>query len=251
MSLNPVAAAEVWSDNFDDGNYDGWTVEEGGYRVTDGVLENYFVDIDTHYHIIWNSSSVTEGTWSFDVNINHNHPGAVSCMFMVNGTSRLDYEGYFLRIEDNEVMIGYLIVQTLGSQSYLLDLNDSFDDFQGTWTHFDICRNETGGINVFVNETYSAPVVSSVPNIQYDYSERFVFQTWAGYDTQFDNVVVDDEDLHQVWTDPSTTPTTSDTTPTDSTTPPPPTDMTTMLIIAGGGIAVVVVIVVIVKMRGS
>ena len=250
VSVNPAVAAEVWSDNFDDGNYDGWTVEYGGYRVTDGVLENHFVDLDTHGHIIWHSSSVTEGTWSFDVNIDHNHPGSVMCMFMVNGTSRLDYEGYYLTIEDNDVMIGYAIVQSLGSQHYLLDINESFDDFQDTWTHFDICRNDTGGINVFVNETYSAPAVSAVPSIQYDYSERLVLQTWAGYDTQFDNVTVYDEDLHPVWTDPlneTTTPTTD-----GGTTPPPDgIDPTTMLIIAGGGIAVVVVIVVIVKMRGS
>jgi hypothetical protein len=58
-------ATTVWSDNFDDGNYDGWTVQDGNFSVAGQTLRA------GKYHARINcSSEVAYGTWSFEVLIN-------------------------------------------------------------------------------------------------------------------------------------------------------------------------------------
>ena len=63
-SLSPSQAATVWSDNFDDGNMDGWTIYEGGFTCAGYRLEGHSgVDFNDASH----ASTVAGGTWSFDV----------------------------------------------------------------------------------------------------------------------------------------------------------------------------------------
>jgi hypothetical protein len=58
------SAVVVWSDNFDDGNYDDWTVDLGDWRILDGTMDAYHVDeIES---IAWHESTQVTGTWSFD-----------------------------------------------------------------------------------------------------------------------------------------------------------------------------------------
>ena len=66
-----VQAAEVWSDNFDDENYDGWTIKYGSFScesktlaaTTDSTPEGNTSSFD---NAIWRKSNVSYGTWSFD-----------------------------------------------------------------------------------------------------------------------------------------------------------------------------------------
>ena len=63
---NLVSASEFdWSDNFDDGNYDGWTVIQGGFGVTDGVLVGTANGPGDASCSIYHESNVSMGTWSF------------------------------------------------------------------------------------------------------------------------------------------------------------------------------------------
>ena len=65
-------ASTVWSDDFSDGNSDGWTIG-GNFTVINGVLtsEDKGSGPGVHYTINWAlfPSEVTEGTWKFDVNL--------------------------------------------------------------------------------------------------------------------------------------------------------------------------------------
>jgi hypothetical protein len=250
-SVNPAVATEIWSDDFETG-MDGWTITTGDFNVVDGHLETHYESFDVHMCRIWHESNVTVGTWSFDVLYPHSNPEPV-ILFMANGTDPIgaqedDYQGYGIRIADDNL---YLLKQDgdwdRGTQ---LLAPAELGDWIGTWTHFDITRNSTGGINIYVNATSSVaePDISFV-HTEFTYSERFVIDSHFG-NTMFDNIVVDDEILitPPEPTTPTPTSPTSPTSPTDGTIPPP-MDVTTMLIVAGGGIAVVVVIVVIVKMR--
>jgi len=58
----------VWSDDFEDGDYDGWTVQSGGFEVSGGVLR---ANLDPHvtedFNLITHPSAVGNGTWTFDV----------------------------------------------------------------------------------------------------------------------------------------------------------------------------------------
>ena len=60
----PCKADIVWSDNFNDGNYNGWIMGAGIFSAEDNTLKTVSGDsLYTLYHL----SSVTAGTWSFDV----------------------------------------------------------------------------------------------------------------------------------------------------------------------------------------
>ena len=60
-SLIVVQAEVVWSDDFDDGDYDGWEVKRGNWSADNGFLR-VLKDGD-----IYRPSTTSVGTWSFDV----------------------------------------------------------------------------------------------------------------------------------------------------------------------------------------
>ncbi|MFW9974968.1 MAG: hypothetical protein ACFFDQ_06875 [Candidatus Thorarchaeota archaeon] len=240
--IEQVAATVVWEDNFDDGNYSGWTVKTGDWDATDHYLEAIQTDFLMEC-VIWRNCSQVVGTWSFDVRLGTTSEGwSTTVLFFANGTERGDFNGYGLRVAGTHV---YLIKQ-IGSFDPVLVLGSvETDGLVDRWTHFDVTRNSTGGFNVFINATSSIaePDITAVDTV-YSNSERFVIQ--ANPDAQgifFDNIYIDSEILI-VEPEP--------TTPTTPTATAPPPDMTTMLLIVGGGVAVIVVLAIIVgKMRSS
>ena len=42
-------ATVVWSDNFDDGDHEGWTIESGDFAVGDGMLKPVLGDTDDYF----------------------------------------------------------------------------------------------------------------------------------------------------------------------------------------------------------
>ncbi|MFQ5833821.1 MAG: hypothetical protein ACE5H4_14025 [Candidatus Thorarchaeota archaeon] len=72
VRVNSCDAVVLWSDDFSDGNYDGWTVVDGEWSAANHTLEvvgdspvdcEGCVILGTIYH----ESSVTSETWSFDI----------------------------------------------------------------------------------------------------------------------------------------------------------------------------------------
>lgn len=263
LSLFPQsAAAVVWSDNFDDGNYDGWTVEQGNWIVSDGTLMTPVEDWEGYARRIWHTSSQVVGTWSFDAF----HPNSTFISYesiflfvangsYINGTSPPDtYKGYGVRFFWDSIYLVRMDDGDITSLGFLIR-----EDYPGTWTHIDVTRNSTGGINVYINATSSTDThvpTTAVPDLTavdtvHSYSEKFLITDQPAGNFRADNITVDDE----IWITPpvpttstptTSTPTTTPTSPTDGTTSPP---IDTTLLIVGAGVAGVVIVAVVVLMR--
>jgi hypothetical protein len=52
----------VWSDDFDDGDYDGWIIAEGMFLVEEGALKAV-----SSMSTAFLPSAIAVGTWSFAV----------------------------------------------------------------------------------------------------------------------------------------------------------------------------------------
>jgi hypothetical protein len=248
LSLFPQSsAAVVWSEDFETG-MDGWNVTAGNYRITDGCLESYQVSVIVYR--IWHPSSQVVGTWSFDQYHLSMDTGTETILFMANGTDPPDnYYGYGLKFEGSSV---YIVKQSGGSGTAISLKFVILEDFARTWTHYDITRNSTGGINVYINatSTLGEPDLSAV-DTEYNYSERLViYELYDG--NMWDNIVVDNASVDVTQTTPTPHPDTSSTTTTTTSggTPLPPTDTTLLLIGAGvGGVVILIAAVVFMKRR--
>lgn len=239
-SLNPVIAVGDWSDDFDDGNYDGWTVTGGSFTVTDGQLVVSELVIGDFPAFMDHTSNVTMGTWSFDMTIVDTVDSEDLWVYFMK-----DEPGYFTGVSLSLELWGTIVALGRASGTSFTEFDRwNFPDSKFGQHHFDIIHNETGYFYVYINGSLVIETSGIVPDLTYDY-----FSFGGSLETSFDNLVVTEyvEPIPTTTTPPDTTSTT--TTTGDTTTPPAPTDMTTVLLIAGGGIAAVVVIVIIVKMR--
>ncbi|MHA2320447.1 MAG: hypothetical protein ACXACG_02220 [Candidatus Thorarchaeota archaeon] len=242
FSLLPQSAATiVWSDNFDDGNFDGWTVTEGSCDASSEYLVGVYNG--ELRHKIWYPSSQIVGTWSFDVYPGDQRPeqggGTIEVEFMGNGTDRYmlsirpsnDYDALHVYFKNNNFPLGYV------------EIEGGLD----TWTHYDVTRNSTGGLSLYVNATSTTdePVLTAADTM-YSYSDRFTVIFHYREDSRIDNVVVDDEILFPYDTTTSQSENTTTTTTTNGGATFP---IDTTLLIAGAGVAGVVIIAAVVCMR--
>ncbi|MHA2350713.1 MAG: hypothetical protein ACXADL_13910, partial [Candidatus Thorarchaeota archaeon] len=96
MGYSPLASrsAEVWSDDFDDGNYDGWTIcENPDLFIADSnwSAADYCLEIvQEDWGIISYPSSVAYGTWSFDFKANESQVTSGAQAEIVFISSNLD-----------------------------------------------------------------------------------------------------------------------------------------------------------------
>ena len=138
----PCKAAPVWSDNFNDGNYDGWTVLNGTFSAGDHTLRN----IGGEGGLIVHPSSVATGTWSFDVlGVNDTDVGFMSTYPVpLSGMVCLDWGQYHSPRTEMEL--------NLGSGGWTMLGMWTFGSITG-WQHVDITRGSDGRICVYQNGT--------------------------------------------------------------------------------------------------
>lgn len=197
-------AVTVWSDNFSDGDYNGWTVHLGGFSASGTQLES--TGANTNH--ISRASTVAVGTWSFD-------------WHMEVDLSSGGGDVYFLASDLNPAInymprSGYSIVAGLGGfvlRRWENGGSNSMDLYSvvnptGTFS-FDITRDADGHIYVYID----GELVMDRQNVLYNTSTHFFFAPF-GSGEWLDNIVVSNTvDI----TPPSTDPTT---TPSDGTPPP-------------------------------
>jgi len=236
-------AAVRWEDDFNDKNYNGWTIcnntilENGGYGLANSnwsAVDNCLQVDHEDYGIITHSSDLAYGKWSFDFRANESQV----------------YEGQSALIEfiaNNEILstdnwndpvsyyIRYLVFPgPEEDKNFIVELRKWYDGVATTidtyqtpvvtgWHHFDVTRNTTGWFSVYLNGS----LVLEGEDTNITTSE--LFWLWFEKGQMIDNIIVNDEVI---------------TTTTTTTTPPP--DGTTILIIAGVGLAVVVIVLVVV-----
>lgn len=158
FSMAPCKAGVIWSDNFDDGNYDGWFVWNVTLSAEDHTLKLISI-LDNNYGIN-HLSTVTNGTWSFDILVGEGiavwltydavEYGLVLSSFFYSASSSSDSAGTYLRL--NSVSSGGANV--IGE--YI------FNSGISSWQHIDVTRNVDGRTCVYLNGTLCIDVVDHV-----------------------------------------------------------------------------------------
>ncbi len=222
----------VWSDNFNDGNLDGWTVFEGSFSATTLRMESG-TDL---WNFASHPSTVTTGEWRFTVCVDAIAGPAVA--FMATTTSGVGLACpstcYLIFLSPHGGWIRLYKLES-GSQSILGGYD--IDIVLGTVFEVIVTRDSNGQFNVWIDGTHRISAVST--NIES--SSYFVVRFHEG--GYIDNIRVYDEILTTTGTE---TETTTDTTTTEDGTftgwqlPPLPVEA------IGIGIGVVAIIILIV-----
>ncbi|MFX0051531.1 MAG: hypothetical protein ACFE8U_09600 [Candidatus Hermodarchaeota archaeon] len=182
----------VWTEDFDDGTYaPEWTVMEGDYSASE-----YFLQAGNdklQYYTINRTSTITSGTWSFDVFFDgYVSMGNYLRVYPISsGSISLPQSGLYLPIEN-----GYGFTQWYdgfelnkwNDGEYISFCYDNSFDFENTfnWHHIDITRDSSGKFNVFVNGTLLLQAIDST----HQSSENFIFN--SKWNHAIDNITVDD-----------------------------------------------------------
>jgi len=153
----PCKADIVWSDNFDDGNYDGWYVVNGTFSAIDHTLKPVLGD--NQYLWIAHFSTVSNGTWSFDVLVGE---GTAIWLMYDQGVQGLDVsiysrsDGTHLRLNNEN----YNVTGEYGGANVTGEY--IFNGGISSWQHIDVTRNLDGRTCVYLNGTLCIDVVDHV-----------------------------------------------------------------------------------------
>jgi len=162
----------VWSDDFDDGDYAGWTVDAGMFSAEENVLNPM---LEGAGNTIYRVSSVSQGTWSFDAFFTEYGSGAVDFMLTI------DNYGYELEMPDANMIQFYRMEG--GTQTRLIYF--TFQNSLSSWQHFDITRDSDGRTCIYHNGTLVIDTVETT----YSQSQVFVYITTHSGQA-IDNIVV-------------------------------------------------------------
>jgi hypothetical protein len=193
----PCAAIEIWADDFNDGNYDGWTiwasnttgfnpwtnVTGGSFEIDDGALRANGTNVE------WNladyPSSVAYGTWSFDLDIVDTWRSEFGVQFFKYDTTPRDGppgQCYDLVIVTEFLSTGVFDVRLIhrNDQSSFSLGRTVINGFSG-WYHFDVTRDTNGQFYVYINTTYP-PILDGVDDA---FTTCNTFTFWAPFGPDF------------------------------------------------------------------
>ncbi len=192
IQTSPGTAVSIWSEDFEDGNYDGWTILDGSYSATTGRLTAS--GEKTAHHRIKHESNTAYGTWSFDVYVNQSNLISGEHMYIYFCTETLgnlgEEKGYFLTlIPDSSWMIDPSSI-ILGSRTGVPSVT------LGEWAetgklaeylHIDVTRDKNGHFNVYVDGNL---IIEAMDN-EHTIGNYFGFDSTGGHG--LDNITVNDE----------------------------------------------------------
>ena len=243
VCTNTSNAAEVWSDNFDDENLDGWTIfaytngtslvtKAGNFSAAGGVM----TVLDDDINVARYNSTTNVGTWSFDMYVPDDGEGSIDVMFMSNGTRPFPaYSSMTVAVEAWLDMDRFDLWELRGNlQGNLFAQYTPPGGLEG-WHHFDVSRTSGGRFLLYLNGT----LISDTVNNDVTSSTYLEVVCWNASGAAIDNIVVDDEPLLPPTTTPSTTPT--------PTAIPLPWDL--IAIVSGVAVVVIVLAIVCLKRR--
>jgi hypothetical protein len=249
-------AAVIWEDDFDDGNFDGWTICNNtavNPASNWSAVNNYLRIEQKDSGTISYPSNVAYGTWSFDFKANETEVTigrGFAIAFISNDINNLtevvltdDWSCYWVdfRAVDTSEGVKFALRCSKwhdGVHSAIDAEYDEYFPFSG-WHHINVSRNTTGYFSVYLNGSLVLQGVDT------ELSTSELFAVSLGDWNMIDNVVIDDEPIPL----PDQTTPTSPTTTTPTTTTPPPPPLPVELILIAGGAAVVVIVLVIAFLR--
>ncbi|MGY5859888.1 MAG: hypothetical protein RTU63_11015, partial [Candidatus Thorarchaeota archaeon] len=256
----PVSAAVVWSDDFSDGNYSGWTILEGGFETP--VSPKYSLTGVTSLNMIYHPSTQVHGNWLFELYEDVVAMNWIEIIFIATGTTLEDFEGYYVQLRHNaeacDMILGRWNYSSTFEKSakWLLVQGIIWTDADPVpdpaWHQYNVTRTATGNITVSRDDEI---LITSTPSIdEWDFADinnncdKLVVKTEN--DGSVDTIVVE-TDLLPITTETTTT-TTTTMTNTTTTSTASTTDTTSdlgqylpLIAIGGGAIFVIVVIVLI------
>ncbi|MFX0078261.1 MAG: hypothetical protein ACFE8O_03390 [Candidatus Hermodarchaeota archaeon] len=194
MQTPTSTAAVGWSDDFNDGNYDGWTVEEGSFTAVGNSLNTTGTSTDNS---ISHNSTAAFGFWSFDIYINESEGSLYeprwSSAFIRVGAWPGDPDAYVLEIWSDETAVLQILrlvrVDAGELGPVLADDTTSISSIHG-WQAVNITRSLAGEFEVFLNGTSYLQCT----DLTYTTSEYFVLAMTKN--SMFDDLVVSETEIH-------------------------------------------------------
>ncbi|MHA2313435.1 MAG: hypothetical protein ACXADF_18300 [Candidatus Thorarchaeota archaeon] len=249
------SATVIWSDYFDDGIPDGWTIfgyeNQASQVIIPGNIsaENFMLEVlDDDFNVARHDSDTNVGTWSFDLFVPHENDGEgwVYVNIMSNGTRPAPAYPAMRVTIGAWISEGRLVIWSY--YGYESEIHHHFLGYpMEGWHHIAVSRSSEGRFLVAINGTLKANYTSNAVTS----STYLEFSCKNATGATLDNLVVDD-DPNEFWNHvdlTNTTPTTPTTTTPTTPTPPLPIDPTLLLMV--GGAAVVVIVLAIVFLRRS
>jgi hypothetical protein len=170
------APSIVWSDDFEDGNLDGWEIfYAGNFWVDNGVLSSK-TEGDL-YHL----STVLSGTWSFDLYLISNPGLTHEVQFTEGGTN---YQ--MISVENNPNTQIWVTTQ-MDPEEEITSNIDLGEELTG-WHHFDVTRDESGWIKVYMDGQF---LIEHFDNRPFSVDMLTVYYCCNG--PFLDNIIVQDQ----------------------------------------------------------
>lgn len=184
--------AVVWSDDFDDKEFDGWTFQ-GNFTAAEGTLKALECPTCRHgMNLASHPSPIAYGTWSFDIYISSALTPRMVIMFIGDFAPQIpppaDHEihVYMLEIlEYDKTMLNLIKLTGKGENQTPTNLV-SYRATRGLsgWQHVDITRETDGRFRVHLNRK----LVMEAVDASITTSQSFCFLAPAG--KALDNIVV-------------------------------------------------------------
>lgn len=202
MTVVPCSSEVVWSEDFNDGDMDGWTVTQGNFTVENGYLESIVNEkyLEDFYLLscCFTQSTVSVGTWSFEImfDCSSEYP-EIAVEFMTKKQTRWS-RGMSPLGEVYGIYAGweYPNIYELYTAPYFPSSTkiEMYPTVPGTkrkvWHHIDITRDEEGRIQVYFDG------VLGINEVDTRLTESYYFGVMLDYHhigkTYIDNIVVSD-----------------------------------------------------------
>jgi hypothetical protein len=167
-------ASTVWQDDFNDGDYEGWEIIWGNISA-----ESYALEPDPLVKTIArHNSTVTSGTWSFDLYMGDSSEYYVSISFITNAFD-LGF-GYRLHIEPTVMYLA----KFLQTDVTYIGIYRPLEGFRG-WHNINITKDSDGHFFVYYNGTRAFDSVDDT----YTTSDYFEVE-FMNLDSALDNILV-------------------------------------------------------------
>ncbi|MFX1484933.1 MAG: hypothetical protein ACFFCP_17280 [Promethearchaeota archaeon] len=193
MGYSPLASrcAAGWSDDFNDGDYDGWTIFENESNWT---ATNNYLQIDQGSEGgISHPSTVAYGTWSFDVKADEDSFDGFAVDFISNDVNEVGtdhWNCYWLSFGEAIQPEGKAAAISLRYYNYstgAVTIDSAEDPIPlAGWLHIEVTRTTAGLFSVYHNGS----LIMQGAHTEMETSELFMF--WGYHQEMFDNFIVSD-----------------------------------------------------------
>ncbi|MHA1907610.1 MAG: hypothetical protein ACW98Y_09985 [Candidatus Thorarchaeota archaeon] len=197
-------AIDLWRDDFDEGNHDGWTPHQA-YGTNSWTSSDCCLRINQEYPgVIYHSSVQSVGTWEFDVRAGRAQFGVYFMSTHYEGQNWTGYGVHLVGIvqADGDILRlslkkkGYSTLSDEGadylepfSGEVLATTDIAFDHLDNAWQHIKVDRTSAGLFSVYVNGNLALEVTDT----EFDSSEYFTVS--AEEYRSIDNVVVSEGEV--------------------------------------------------------